>query len=281
VRLSSKQAQKLKLRKGTRISPVREKCCLILISNESLAHAQQDIEVLTGIKVPHSSQHRFGLNHQMKLKPIDSVVEELSVDGGSVRIRTPSGHKSEWRQDKAIKIHELGAGALFKEDDLLTNWVNQQPLGEKVTCLGDGHDGVWNVVAGIGTLSQRREILDWYHLMENVYKVGLKKEKLKKVKNYLWKGLWSEARAELCLENSTEADKLINYLEKHQSRIPNYKLCQQQGISIGSGQVESLIKQIATRIKIIGSQWEPSHVSQMLKLRCGYLNGDFSLSISA
>ncbi len=269
MRLSSKQAQKLKLPKGTRISPVMEKCCLILISNESFAHAQRDIKVLTGIQVPSSSQHRFGLNHQMELKQVDSVVEELSVDGASVRIRTPLGQKSEWRQYKAIKMHQLGAGALFKEDDLLTDWVNQQPLGEKVTCLGDGHDGVSNVVAEIGRLSQRREILDWYHLMENVYKPGLKKEKLKKVKNDLWEGLWEEARKELRPENSNGAEKLINYGEKHQSRIVNYKLCQQEGISIGSGEVKSLIKQIAARIKIIGSQWESKNVSQILKLRCG------------
>ncbi len=150
-----------------------------------------------------------------------------------------------------------------------------------MTCLGDGHDGVWNVISEIGTSSQRREILDWYHLMENVYKVGLQKERLKQVKNYLWAGLCSEAIRELAQENSDEANKLIKYLEKHQSRIPNYQECQQQKIDIGSGQVESLIKQIATRLKIIGSQWEQTNVSQMLLLRCGYLNGDFSLSVSA
>jgi hypothetical protein len=34
-------------------------------------------------------------------------------------------------------------------------------------------------------------------------------------------------------------------------------------------------------MKIVGSQWEENNVSQMLKLRCTYLNGDFGLSISA
>ena len=88
---------------------------------------------------------------------------ELSVDGGSVKIRTPLGKSSESKQYKAIKIHELGAGALYKEDEKLSSWVNKQPLAEKVTCLGDGHDGVWNVVTQIATTDQRTEILDWYH----------------------------------------------------------------------------------------------------------------------
>lgn len=38
--------------------------------------------------------------------------------------------------------------------------------------LGDGHDGVWKLFTEIGSSSTRLEILDWYHLRENPYKVG-------------------------------------------------------------------------------------------------------------
>ncbi|GEM_PF-2131104 len=31
-------------------------------------------------------------------------------------------------------------------------------------------------------------------------------------------------------------------------------------------------------MKITGSQWEQNNVSQMLKLRCAYLNGDLALT---
>jgi hypothetical protein len=41
--------------------------------------------------------------------------------------------------------------------------VNTQPLENLLTCLGDGHDGVWNIVGQIATADQRQEILDWYH----------------------------------------------------------------------------------------------------------------------
>ena len=70
-------------------------------------------------------------------------------------------------------------------------------------------------------------------------------------------------------------------VRKHQSRIPDYQLYQELGICIGSGSVESWIKQIGSRIKIIGAQWNRNNVAQMLKLRCIYLNGDITLSISA
>ena len=38
----------------------------------------------------------------------------------------------------------------------------------------------------------RREVLDWYHLKENLYKVGGSLKRLKMVENYLWHG-WVEA----------------------------------------------------------------------------------------
>ena len=41
---------------------------------------------------------------------------------------------------------------------------------------------------------------------------------------------------------------------------------------IGSGAVESLIKQIGARIKIVGAQWKEKNVPQILRLRCAYLN---------
>jgi hypothetical protein len=52
------------------------------------------------------------------------------------------------------------------------------------------------------------------------------------------------------------------------------------GLGIGSGPVESTVKRIGTRLKLSGAQWSPQYVSQMLRLRCAYLNRRFSLSIS-
>ncbi len=57
-------------------------------------------------------------------------------------------------------------------------------------------------------------------------------------------------------------------------RLVNYKLFQQQRFSsIGSGAVESAVKQIDRRLKISGAQWKGENVSTILQLRCAYLNG--------
>ena len=65
ITLSSKQAIKLGLRKGTRLSPHLEKCCLLLVANESFVNAERDIEILTGVRIPHSTQHRLVANYQL------------------------------------------------------------------------------------------------------------------------------------------------------------------------------------------------------------------------
>ena len=171
-----------------------EKCCLLLVGNESFANAEKDIQILTGIKIPHSTQHRIVNSYQLPEPKITKRATALSVDGGTVRLRTPLGHKSEWKNYKAVKIHDRAGMAFFQDNQGLLNWVNQQPLSRNLTCLGDGHDGVWNLIEQIGEEGQRREVLDWYHLIENLHKVGGSNRRLKQAKNFLWQGLVNDAR---------------------------------------------------------------------------------------
>ena len=71
------------------------------------------------------------------------------------------------------------------------------------------------------------------------------------------------------------AINFLDYLHNHRHRIPEYGYLQQQRITIGSGSVESTIKQIGRRVKISGAQWNRDNVAQVLKHRCAYLNGYF------
>ena len=251
------------------------------MGNESFINAERDIEMLTGIKIPHSTQHRLVNRYPLPEPKITHKADTLSVDGGSVRIRTPQGQKSEWKNYKAIKIHQRIGMAYFQDNEALIKWVNQQPLKTTLTCLGDGHDGVWNIIDKISPTHNKNEILDWYHLMENLHKVGGSNRRLKQARNLLWHGFVDDAIAKFEQLPKRQAHNFQNYLRKHYSRIPDYQIYQQLGICIGSGSVESLIKQIASRIKIVGAQWDSKNVPQILRLRCAYLNGDISLSISA
>jgi hypothetical protein len=71
-----------------------------------------------------------------------------------------------------------------------------------------------------------------------------------------------------------QAHNFCAYLTKHRHRLVNYRDFQEQHLSsIGSGAVESAVKQIDRRLKISGAQWKLENVSVILQLRCAYLNG--------
>jgi hypothetical protein len=61
-------------------------------------------------------------------------------------------------------------------------------LAEPLICLGDGHDGICNIYDQVGNPLQRQEILDWYHLVENLGKVGGSQQRLDAVEACLWRG---------------------------------------------------------------------------------------------
>ena len=260
----------------SQLSPLLEKCCLLLSANESYKRAAQDIKVLTGRSVSHSTQQRLVHRQDLSLLNANAPVDELSVDGGKIRVRTPLGQPCDWRDYKAVKLHNQAIGASYQDNPLLIEWVNEHLLNDPLVCLGDGHDGVWNIIAEIGCEQQRIEILDWYHLMENLAKVDSSQDVLDDLKEMLWEGRVNTAITILDTCSDDHADKFAAYLRKHKHRIVNYEYYQLEGLSIGSGAIESGIKQIATRVKTTGAQWKTENVPQVLRHRCAYLNGQFS-----
>ena len=177
-----------------------------------------------------------------------------------------------WQDYKAISLHGQVCAALFRENDQLLSWTNEQSLARVITCVGDGHDGIWNLITQIGDSCQRREVLDWYHLVENLPKVGGSNQVLNRGESYLWQGDIELALAEFKGSQRKAVVNFEKYVHKHRQRIPDYSLSQDLGICIGSGSVESKIKQIGARMKITGAQWKAENVPQYLKLRCAYLN---------
>lgn len=286
LRLSHKQAVKLGLQPRVRLSPLVEKSCLLLSANVSYENAERVLKLLTGISVSHSTQKRLVQRSEWIEPEASEPVEALSIDGGKVRLRTPKGEPSQWRDYKAVSLHKQLCGAWLQQNQALVDWMNRQPLAGVVTCLGNGHDGVWNLMAGIRAPEYRREILDWYHLVENLYKVGGSLHRLAEVRTALWRGQSELVQAAFVRNlpgqrfvpesfanwRAPQVEKFLNYLSKHNQRIPHYQSYQQAGICIGSGAVESTVKRIGLRLKLSGAQWKQENVAQVLKQRCAYLN---------
>lgn len=251
-----------------------ERCCLRVSANVSYQRTAEDIELLTGMRVSAKTQQRLVQRQSYQTSPLQEEVEEVSIDGGTVRLIVEPGEEPRWKQYKAIHLSpEKLHGAWLDDNGALLEWLNEQPLSAVVTCLGDGHDGIWNLFEQVRGEVERREILDWYHLMENLEKVGGSLKRLAQARSLLWQGKVNETLAlfEDCQKH--QAHCFCQYLRKHHHRIVNYAYLQAEGIcSIGSGAVESTVKQIDRRLKISGARWKPEHVPKVLAHRCAYLN---------
>jgi hypothetical protein len=144
--LKAKQLQRLGLKPRSRLSPLLQKCCLRLCANQFYHNAEIEIEALTGVKVGYSTQQQLVLSQDFQLPQAQIAVSELSVDGGKVRLRGKLKQSCQWRDYKAVRLQGIYYGAFFDDNQSLVDYVNSQHLVNPLVCLGDGHDGVWNLV---------------------------------------------------------------------------------------------------------------------------------------
>lgn len=259
-----------------------EKCCLLLAANESFQDAENDLKVLTGVEVGHSTHHRQVQKVDLSPPNVKQKLTEVCLDGGKVRLRSPErGKPAYWKEYKTGRLQGIYYGAFFQDNLSLINWVNSQNLAQTIYCLGDGHDGVWNLFAEIADPECRQEILDWYHLKENLYKIQAPKKFLSEIEALLWHGQVEEALSLLRKSKDVGVANLTSYLQKHRHRLVNYMYFQAEKLSsIGSGAVESAVKQIDKRLQIVGAQWKSQKLPQILQLRCAYLNGQLAVNDS-
>ena len=74
------------------------------------------------------SQSR-SIERTVERNPISAVesleaVNEVSLDGGMVRLRTPKGESAEWKEYKAVRLNGDGSGsAWFKDNPALLRWT--------------------------------------------------------------------------------------------------------------------------------------------------------------
>jgi hypothetical protein len=244
----------------------------------SYRQAAQDVELLSGISVSAKTQERIVNRTPMAAPEVPEPVDEVALDGGMVRLVTPKGQPSEWKQYKAVRLNGEGPGmAWFQDHAALLNWLQNLTLMSLFYCLGDGHTGIWSLFAQLAVPQMSEEILDWFHLVENLHKVGGSSKRLRQAESLLWEGQVDKTLALFAPVKTPASRRFQAYLTAHRSRIPNYRYYQMDGLPISSSSVESWIKQIDERIQITGARWKPERVPQILALRCAYLNGSLDL----
>ena len=93
-----------------------------------------------------STQQKLVLSQDFQLPLAKQAVSEVSVDGGKIRLRGKLKEGCHWRDYKTVRLQGIYYGAFFDDNQSLVDYVNSQHLVNPLVCLGDGHDGVWNLV---------------------------------------------------------------------------------------------------------------------------------------
>ena len=105
--------------------------------------------------------------------------------------------------------------------------------------MGDGHPGIWSLFGQLKTPQIRDEILDWFHLMENLHKVEATPEQRRQAETLLWEGQVDQTITLLSAVKTDASQRFQVYLQNHRGRIPNYRYYQMEGLPISSSPVES------------------------------------------
>lgn len=136
-----------------------------MCAKASYQQAETDIAALTGVRVSAKTQERMVKRAILPDISSHEPVTEMALDGGMVRVRTPKGQPSEWRQYHAIRLNRNGIGmAWFKSPSSLLSWVTTLPIASLLYALGDGHCGIWSLFEQMAIPGSIDEILDWFHL---------------------------------------------------------------------------------------------------------------------
>jgi hypothetical protein len=150
---------------------------------------------------------------------------------------------------------------------------------QQLSVLGDGAEWIWNLAGR--HFAGCVEVLDIWHGVEHVAEGakaicapdGVAAQTQRGKERLLADGYWgvTEWVGELAGQMACGGDgaalaEVLNYFAGHQDRL-NYALRLRRGQSIGSGLVESSIKQLLNqRLKQTGARWRVEHVGPLVEL---------------
>lgn len=211
---------------------------------------------------------------------------ELKVGAVSdIEIRLERNPKSQELEEMAHGVNVDYTAVLGSKDDFTPAlWAlaveHQIPTARKRASVGDGALWVWNVAEDV--CPDATQIVDWFHAVEHLSdaahalypdeKDAKKRQRwLKTYKDHLYMG-----RIHKIMRVLTKRGHLQQaiYFERHQRRM-QYHQFREAGLPIGSGTVESGVKQFKQRLCGTGMRWNEVNANRMLVIRAAALSNDF------
>jgi len=235
-----------------------------------------------------------------------------TLDGGRVQTRAPRGEEQPWRELKvgawftakgqppkkphgkwSIQAQDITYYADIAQADefgqLLwaTGVQRDAHLARELIFLGDGARWIWDLVSL--HFPHAIQIVDWFHACEYLAPVAKlaftdkhkQKHWIEQVKTALWDGQLDDVIA-ACTQHvdpqreDDPAQKAVTYYTNNRHRM-DYPAYRANGYQIGSGTIESGVKQIATqRMKVPGARWELHNARLVAKARAAFLSGQWN-----
>lgn len=227
----------------------------------------------------------------------------LSMDGGMVNIR----HEG-WRELKVGAVFDvekrLERNPQTQELDEMAHGVNVNytavlgckdafkpalwalavqhalPTARNRSVVADGALWIWDVAEDV--CPDGTQVVDWFHAVEHLSEaahalypddkeIHNRKRWLKTHKDHLYMGRIHKIIAAL---HRRERSDLALYFERHQRRM-QYLEFRENGLPIGSGTVESGVKQYKQRLCGTGMRWNNDNAQRMLVIRSATLSDTF------
>lgn len=152
------------------------------------------------------------------------------------------------------------------------------PRAADSSVVADGAEWIWKLADHC--FPDSVQVVDWFHACEHLAEAALalypndesKAQRwFKQRRDDLFKG--HVHTITLWLENHGRAD-LAAYFHKHKRRMRYQEFCE-EGYPIGSGTVESGVKQFKARLTGAGMRWSRPNAETMLVVRGAVLANDF------
>jgi hypothetical protein len=279
------------------------------------ARAEETLRELAGIEVDDNRLQRVVLASSARAAPwMGQTAEDLKgedalppadgtayvmVDGGRIRLREEG--ENPWREPcVGIVLWEDANGEWVRygssdprDKEPVLSWLDSwmrtlRRRGVEVVIIGDGAEWIWQWGLKYDWAVQ---ILDYYHLKENVWKAARAlhgegtveaSDWVDEIMSRLWCGWVDSTVARLRRmkprgwgreQKSKALETLANYMENNDYLI-KYAHHRKAGRRIGSGAVESFCKQLFTmRMKGPGMFWSDKGARAVLHLRTVHLTG--------
>lgn len=227
----------------------------------------------------------------------------VSMDGGMVNIRGEGWREMkvgavfdvEMRLERNPQTHELDEmahgvnghyTALLGTKEAFTPalWalaVEQNlPTAKDRAVVADGAAWIWNVAEDV--CPDGRQIVDWFHAVQHLDEAAhalypaesdhpKRTQWLATHKAHLYMGRIHLIIAAL---HKRGHPQLGGYFERHRRRM-QYLEFREEGFPIGSGVIESGVKQFKQRLTGPGMRWNANNASRMLVIRAAVLGHDF------